>query len=232
MARYALSRRDTVTATMPSGDTQVQVLGRTAFVTLSWVASDTGAKVTATIDSVVADSGLTGLFTMLDSARNARWEGFRGPGGHLTELAGGPKSLIGDQVRDQVRLLFPALPPDGAHPGAVWHDSTTATARVSAFDATETTQSDYRAESLLTPTGALPITALRMRTVTGEGTQFGQAMTVRATGRDSLEYQVTPDGRVLLVQGLRLTDLVVDVPDVGQSVPAHERTAFRMTLVR
>jgi hypothetical protein len=232
ISRYAFSRRDSVIATMPSGDAQVQILGRTAFVTLTWVAADTGTRLTATVDSAVADSGLTGLAPMLDSARGSRWTAVRRPGGRLTDLTGGPRSLIADQVRDQLQLLFPLLPPDGAHPGATWSDSTTATARVSAFEATETALGATRAESMVTASGALPLLVVRTRSATAQGTQFGQPMTLRATGSDTLTYHIAPDGRVLAVEGIRLTDLVVDLPSSGQSVPARERSALRMILLR
>jgi hypothetical protein len=169
---------------------------------------------------------------MLDSARGARWTATRRPGGLLTDVTGGPRSLIADQVRDQLLLLFPVLPAEGVHPGAAWSDSATGVARVSAFEATETALSATQAESMVTSSGALPLLIVRNRTATGQGTQFGQPMTLRATGSDTLSYQIAPDGRVLAVDGVRLTDLVVDLPSIGQSVPARERSTLRMLLVR
>ena len=231
ISHYAFSRRDSVIATMPSGDTQVQILGRTAFVTLTWVAADTGTRPTATVDSTVADSGLTGITAMIDSARGSRWTALRRPWGEVTELAGGPRSLVADQIRDQLRLLFPLLPADGVHPGATWSDSTTAGARVSAFEATETALTASRSESMTTASGALPVVVVRTRSATAEGMQFGQPMTLRATGVDTLTYQLASDGRVLTAEGVRLTDLVVDLPSSGQSVPARERSALRMILL-
>jgi hypothetical protein len=232
ITRYAFARRDSVIATMPSGDTQVQTLGRTAFITVTWVAADTGTRLTATVDSMVPDSGFASLAVTLDSARGARWTAIRRPGGQLTDLTGGPHSLIADQVRDQLQLLFPLLPLEGCHPGATWNDSTTAAARVSAFEATETALSASRAESMVTASGALPVLVVRTRSAAGEGTQFGQPMTLRATGSDTLSYQIAPDGKIILVEGVRLTDLVVDLPSIGQSVPARERSTLRMILVR
>lgn len=232
ISRYAFARRDSVIATMPSGDTQVQILGRTAFLTLTWVAADTGTRLTATVDSMVPDSGFASLALMLDSARGSRWTAIRRPRGQLTDLTGGPRSLIADQVRDQLQLLFPLLPLEGCHPGAAWSDSTTAAARVSAFEANETARSASRAESMVTSSGTLPLLVVRTRSATAQGTQFGQAITLRATGSDTLSYQIAPDGRILIVEGVRLTDLVVDLPSIGQSVPARERTTLRMILIR
>jgi len=231
IARYAFARHDSIIATMPAGDQQVQILGRTAFVTITWVANDTGARVTAVVDSVVPDSGLLNTLPMVDSARGSRWTGFRRLSGQVVDLAGGPHSLVGDQVRDQLRLLFPLLPPDGARPGASWSDSTSAPGRVSAFEATETARVTSRAERLVTSSGALPLIVIRSRSAVGEGTQFGQPMNLKASGSDSLAYQIAPDGRVLGVEGVRLTELVVDLPSIGQSVPARERSLLRMTLL-
>jgi hypothetical protein len=230
--RYALSRRDSITATMPSGDTQVQVFGRTAFVTLNWAAADSGTRITAAVDSVVADTGLTNISASLDSARGARWTALRRPFGRLTDVSGGPSSLVGDQVRDQIQLLFPILPADGARPGMSWIDSTSGPARVSAFEATESARVEARADAMVTSSGALPLVVVRNRTATGQGTQFGQPITVRATGSDTLAYQIASDGRVLTVAGIRLTDLVVDLPTIGQSVPARESSQLRMSLLR
>jgi hypothetical protein len=72
---------------------------------------------------------------------------------------------------------------------------------------------------------------VRTRTATAEGMQFGQPMTLRATGSDTLTYQIAPDGRVLSAEGVRLTDLVIDLPSSGQSVPAQERSGLRMILL-
>lgn len=232
IAHYLLARHDSVAATLPSGETQVQVFGSTAFVTLTWVASDTGAKITASVDSVLPDSGLTFLPAVLDSARGARWAGWRQPTGVIRDLVGGPSSLIGDQVREQIQLIFPVLPPDGVRPGDVWTDSTSGPVRVSAFEALESAHLDSRAEAGVATGGAVPIVVVRTRTAAGQGTQFGQPFNIRATGSDTLFYHVASDGRVLSVDGVRTTALVVELPSIGQSVPAREHTSLRMSLLR
>jgi hypothetical protein len=95
----------------------------------------------------------------------------------------------------------------------------------------ESARSASRAETLVSPNGGLPLSVVRNRIATGQGTQFGQPMSLRATGTDTLTYQIAPDGRVLAVEGVRLTDLVVDLPSIGQSVPARERSSLRMVLL-
>jgi hypothetical protein len=230
--RYALARRDSIVATMPTGEGQMQILGRTAYVTISWVAADTGTRITTLVDSIVADSGLTNFAASLDSARGLRWTALRLPSGRLTAVSSGRGSLVGDQIRDQVHLLFPVLPLTGAHPGEAWTDSTTRPTRVSAFEANETALTTSVAAETLTSGNLFEIAAVRVRRATGEGTQFSQAMTVQATGTDTLTYRLAIDGRVVQVTGNRNTDLVVQLPSIGQSVPAHESSILRMTLLR
>jgi hypothetical protein len=230
--RYALARRDSVVATMPTGEEQMQVQGRTAFVTITWVAADSGTRITAQVDSLAGDSGLTTFEASLDSARGVRWTGLRLPDGTLSLQSGGRGSLIGDQVRDQVALLYPVLPPDGVRPGDAWSDSTTRPTRVSAFEANETAITFSRALPPAAGTGGLEVALVRNRNATGEGTQFGQPISVLANGTDTLTYQLAADGRVLQVEGYRITDVVVTLPSIGQTVPARESSILRMTLLR
>jgi hypothetical protein len=217
---------------MPTGETQMQVVGRTAFVTITWVAADTGARLTMVVDSVVADSGLTNFAASIDSAQGLRWTAFRLPNGRLTGLSAGRGSLVGDQIRDQIQLIYPVLPPEGARPGASWTDSTTRHTRVSAVEANETAHTSSVADPAANSAGALEIMTVRLRTASGTGTQFNQAMTVEGSGADSLIYRLAADGRVLEVSGNRNTDLVVQLPSIGQSVPAHEASSLRMILIR
>lgn len=233
LEHYAFVRRDSVLATMPSGEEQIQVTRRTAYLTVTWIAADSGSEINASIDSLVVDSAAALAPEQVDSARYARWSGFRPVTGgleHLTGLEGIPASLAGDQVRDQLLLLFPVLPPGGATPGASWTASSESPTRVSAFSATEQATIESQAGNV-TPSGALPLYVVRDRSATGEATQFAQTITVHATGSDSLTYYLAPDGRVSSVEGTRTTDLVVELAAIGQSVPAHAVTYLRMTLL-
>jgi hypothetical protein len=231
VARYRLTRRDSLTAPMPTGEQQVQLVARTAFVTVAWIAADTGTRVSVAIDSVVGEGGASFVQAALDSARGTRWSGLRLPTGQFTTLSGAPRSQVGDQVRDEIQLLFPILPPEGARPGATWTASVTGPVRVSAFEASETAEIASQS-SAPDPTGGLEIAVVRLRSASGEGQQFGQPITVRATGSDTLSYRIALDSRILSVTGVRSTALVIDLPSIGQTVPANERSAFQMTLIR
>ena len=229
--RYAFHRRDSVEVTMPSGETQQQLLGRQAWLTLTWIAADSGTRLTAVVDSIRPDSGFVAAEFTLDSAWSARWAGLRGPDGRVQMGPGSSPSLTAGLIRDELGLLFPPLPPGGVLPGQGWLATDSGEARVSAFPATEQVQVSAAAGDTLTPAGALPLTVVRTRTAGGTGTQFGQPMEVRATGVDSLTYALLADGRVASVEGRRTTDVVVTLPSVGQSVPAHETSLLRFTLL-
>lgn len=232
IARYAFTRRDSVTATMPNGEHQVQVQGRTAYLTLTWIAADTGTRITAAIDSVVPEGPVgPALMTALDSARGTRWTALRTPAGQLTNFSSATPSLAADQIRDQLYLLFPILPKDGVASGRTWTDSLEVPTRLSAFPTVEQV-----VRQSVAGTGAsnapLPIDVVRQRSASSKVTQYGQEMIVTGLGVDSLTYQLGPDGRVLSVAGQRHTSITIELPAVGQSVPAQETSALRMTLLR
>lgn len=231
VTRYLLARRDSITVTMPSGETQLQVSASTAFATLTWTATDSGTRISATVDSLVADRDLPLPFAQIDSAHQARWTFFRAPNGRITDVNGGPASLRGDQVRDELVLLFPPLPEGGARPGASWSDSAFIPARVSAFEASEQAVVLAQAAPHSGPRASLSVVVIRTRTASGEGMQSGQAITVRATGVDTLDVVLALDGRVESASGTRVTNLVVDLPAIGQSVPVHQVSFLRATLL-
>jgi hypothetical protein len=234
IARYLFVRRDSVVATMPSGEQQVQLGGRSAWLTLTWVAGDSGTRLTATIDSVVSDSQFPASPMSLDSARGTRFTALRLPTGRLSGMSESRESLVGSQVRDQLALLFPLLPPDGASPGARWTDSTSGPVQSGAFAATELAQVTAEAGAVADQShpgaAALPLAVTRARTLSGGGDWFGQPYALTGQGQDSLTYAVTPDGRVLEAEGTRATGVTVSLQGIGQSVPVVEVSLLRMVL--
>jgi hypothetical protein len=229
LSRYAFVRQDTVVAAMPSGEEQTQVIGRTTYLTLTWIASDSGTRITAAIDSVVPGEGVSRYDPVVDSAIGARWTAWRLPNGALTRLDSGPRSSAAEQVRDQLRLLFPILPAAGASPGQAWGDSTEGPALVSAFEARERVKLNSVAQP--GPDGSVAIAVIRERAADGEGLQYLQPITITATGTDSLAYVMTVDGIVHDVAGRRLMHLDLDLPAIGQRVSAQVRTHLAMRLL-
>ncbi len=233
IARYALTRRDSVVSQMPSGEVQTQLRGRTAFVTVSWIATASLARLVAAVDSLVEDPAAPVPILQLDSARGTRWTAERRPGGPLTNFTGSARSLVGDQIRDELALLFPSLPPAGAGPGDVWSDSASMPVRLGGFEVLETGRGELRAGEVVHLGGsdALVIVAIRIRRAQGETTQFDQPIQITAAGTDSLSHAVAADGRVLAASGVRRTEMALAFPAVGQSITAQEFTRLTFRLV-
>jgi hypothetical protein len=227
--RYAFLRRDSIEVTMPSGEQQLQQTGSTAWLTLTWTAADSGTRIEAVVDSVMPDPDFPPPGLQLDSARFARWTLRQAPTGEITAVDGGPQSLRADQVRDQLLLLFPILPEDGARAGMEWRDSTSAPTRLSAFPAEASILVHSRAEAA--PGNGLRLVSERTRNASGEGTLFGQAIMVRATGTDSVTTDLDAEGKVREAEVRRVTDFVVELSAIGQTVPGREVTFLRMTPV-
>jgi hypothetical protein len=233
LARYALTRRDSVVSQMPSGEVQTQVRGHTAFVTVSWIATDSLTRLTAAVDSVVEDTAAPVPILQLDSARGTRWTAERPRGGPLTNFASSARSLVGDQIRDELALLFPSLPAAGAGPGDVWSDSASVPVRLGGFEVLETGHGELRAEEVVHLGGseALVIAAVRTRRAQGETTQFDQPIEITAAGTDSLSHAVAADGRVLAAGGERRTQMTLTFPAIGQRITAQESTRFAFRLL-
>lgn len=231
MARYAFARLDSVSAELPSGEAQVQTLASTAYLTITWVAADSGSRITGVVDSIVGDSGMTLPYAVIDSVRGTRWTALRPITGGLTGVSATKSSLLADQFRDQLALLFPHLPADGAHPGGQWQDSAQGPARVSAFETTESARFTNQAGDADVD-GGLAIQVIVDRSADGQATQFGQPIGLKSTGSDTLSYRLAGDGRVLEVGGTRWTSVVVDLSSIGQTVPVTQVSSVRMTLLR
>ncbi len=228
--RYAFLRRDSIVVTMPSGEEQLQETASTSYLTLSWTAADSGVRFEAVVDSVVNDPDFPVPPVQLDSVRGSQWSFRQATTGAITGVVGRPASFRGEQLRDQLLLLYPILPEGGAAVYTSWRDSTAVPTRISAFPAEAVVQLEARAEPR--EGRGLRIVTTRQRSAEGQSTLATQAVTVRATGADSLVTELDPDARVLDATVHRVTDFVVELPAIGQTVPGREVSFLRMTLLR
>jgi hypothetical protein len=231
--RYSLWRRDSVVAQMPSGEAQVQVTGQTAFVTLSLQPISDGAQLTAVLDSVRPDADVTISTTTLDSLSRSKWSGKLNRSGWLESVTSTTHSLLADQIRDQLKLLFPILG-DNVEAGSTWQGASPAVAaRLSVVDLDESVQVVGTAGSATTTNGEkfLPITVIRTTTGQGSASQAGQPIDLAATGRDSLVYRMGNDGQVLGAEGVRVRDMTLTATAVGQTVPVTQESRLTFVLL-
>ena len=231
--RYSLWRRDSVVAQMPSGEAQIQVTGQTAFVTLNLQPAADGSQITATLDSVRPDADVTISTLTLDSLSQSKWAGKLTRSGWVESVTATSHSLLADQIRDAIKLLFPVLA-DNAGAGSTWQSSAPAVAaRLSVVDLDESVQVVGTAGSAANENGQkfIPITVIRTTTGKGSGSQAGQPIDLAATGQDSLVYQLGNDGQVLGAEGARVRDMTLTATAVGQTVPVTQESRLKFLLV-
>jgi hypothetical protein len=231
--RYALTRRDSLVAQMPSGESQVQVTGQTAYVTISLQPTGAGAQFSAVLDSVRPDPDITIPSTQLDSAEKARWTSTLQPSGWLDSLKASKRSFLADEVRDQINLLFPIVPAEGVRGGATWEGSGSVPARLSVVDLTESVVASGSAGQMTSADGVrfVPVTVVRSTSGQGSSLQSAQPLDLSATGRDSLDYRLSSDGRVLAAEGVSSRTMTLTVRDVGQTVPATQESRVTFQLL-
>jgi hypothetical protein len=219
---------------MPSGEAQVQVTGQTAFVTVNLKPASDGAQLTATLDSVRPDADVTFSTTILDSLSLSKWSGKLTRSGWVESVTATTHSLLADQIRDAITLLFPVVG-DNAGAGSTWQSTAPAVAaRLSVVDLDESVQVVGTAGAAANENGQkfIPITVIRTTTGQGSGSQAGQSIDLAATGRDSLIYQLANDGQVLAAEGVRVREMTLTATAVGQTVPVTQESRLKFSLLR
>jgi len=219
---------------MPSGEAQVQVTGQTAFVTVNLKPASDGAQLTATLDSVRPDADVTFSTTILDSLSLSKWSGKLTRSGWVESVTATTHSLLADQIRDAITLLFPVVG-DNAGAGSTWQSTAVAVAaRLSVVDLDESVQVVGTAGAAANENGQkfIPISVIRTTTGQGSGSQAGQPIDLAATGRDSLVYQLSNDGQVLAAEGERVRDMTLTATAVGQTVPVTQESRLKFSLLR
>ena len=235
MYRYALARRDSLVAQMPSGEAQVQVSGQTAFITLTLQPATNGARFDATLDSILPDPDVTIPESTRDSLVRTRWSGHVDRIGWVDSVTAPRGSPLADQIRGQIQLLFPILAPDGAYVGTAWRGAAAAVpTRLSVVELNEQVEIEASAAESASPDGqkASSVTVIRTTTGKGSGNQAGQPIDLTATGRDSLVYRLATDGRVLDAEGTSVRDMTLTATAVGQTVPVRQETRLTFRLIR
>ena len=81
-------------------------------------------------------------------------------------------------------------------------------------------------ENLLAMTPALTVAVEELLTRTGKATQAGQGMTMTASGRRQVSYDLAPEGWVRGLTGRDSLEMRVTVVATGQPIPVHWRTTF------
>ena len=223
--RYVIRRQISATQTF-QGQTSSSRLGFRLFVhaTVRGPADSLGYPATFTVDSIVADSGVTLPVTInLAAARGLSYSGVLAPDGELKNSTASDTIIARglSQVLANFRDFYPGLPAGGLTLNAAWIDSTSRTDRAGIFDrVTVTTIARSRAAAIeeLAGAHAIRLEVDAILAITGAGNQGGQDLNLAGKGtRHATEY-VAVDGRFLGGESLDSTDFEIAVPAQGQVV--------------
>jgi hypothetical protein len=234
-AAYTLQRHDSLTLQLPGGASQLQLIDRTAYLRVTLARDTAGYQATIVLDSLHSSVG--GVPAAPDSilpARGTRWLATLTPEGRLSALRADRSSTIGDQVGNNLRALFPTLPPGGVRAGMQWTDTTDVPIRADAFDAVERSLTTYRAMESDDPRAkkAIKLESNGSYQRTGKGTQYDQQLEMTASGNRMAVHYLYPDGTLAFARGTDTGDMTITVPAVGQTVPVKQAGTFSITAVR
>jgi hypothetical protein len=234
-AAYALTRHDSLTLQLPGGASQLQLIDRTAYLSVTLTPDIAGYQATIVLDSL--QSAVGGVPAVPDSilpARGTRWAATLTSEGKLSTLKADRSSTLGDQVGSNLRSLFPALPPGGVRTGMEWTDTTEVPIRADAFDATERSLTNYRAtesdDSRARKAIKLESSGTYQRT--GRGKQYDQQLEMTASGMRTAVHYLNPDGTLASAHGSDSGDMTITVPAVGQTVPVKQSGSYSITSLR
>jgi hypothetical protein len=234
-AAYVLERHDSLTLTLPGGANQLQLIDRTAYLHVTLTRDAAGYLATIVLDSLQASVG--GVAAVPDSvlpAWGTRWTATLTPHGELSALRADRSSTIGDQIGNNLRSLFPTLPPDGVQVGMEWTDTTEVPIRADAFDAVERSLTRYRAvesdDSRARKAIKLESNGSYQRT--GRGKQYDQQLEMTASGNRVAVHYLNPDGTLASARGSDSGNMTITVPAVGQTVPVKQAGTYSITSLR
>ena len=126
--------------------------------------------------------------------------------------------------------LLPALPTTGVKTGATWRDSTTSQQRVAGATLPVTAVTSYDAHDAA---GKRELEVVGSSRVRGKGTSttFGQPIDITADGTRQRTWRLTPAGQLTGAEGSDSIGMTLDVPSVGQTVPATQIGRFTATRI-
>jgi hypothetical protein len=227
-AGYVFHRLDSLTLHLPGGAVQQQLLDRTAYLHVTLAEAGGSYRATIVLDSLHAIASAVAVpEDSLAPARGTRWTATVGPDGRLSKIVADRSTTLGDQLTNQLRLLFPTLPSGGARAGAAWTDDAEFPLKADAFDATEQARTSYRAADDGSGNG-LKIESTGTYTRAGKGKRFDQQMEMTASGKRQSVHRLGQNGTLAAADGSESGDMTITVPAVGQTVPVTQSARYEI----
>ncbi|MGH7527909.1 MAG: hypothetical protein ACREMX_14535 [Gemmatimonadales bacterium] len=228
-ATFKLERHDSLLLQYPGGASQQQIKDRTAHLRLALAESPTPGsyQVTIVLDSLLAwENGAPVTPDSGPPAPGTTWSATLTLNGQLSPLNADRSSTLGDELAGGLRLLFPALPPDGVREGMEWTDSTQYRLVADAFPGTEASVTTYRAIE-----GGSSITLESSGSYRRSGTriQAEQELQMTASGSRRGTHVLGLDGVLVSAQGNDSGEMTITVPALGQTVPVKQSGSYTIT---
>ncbi|NNG16891.1 MAG: hypothetical protein HKM89_10455 [Gemmatimonadales bacterium] len=226
---YRYYRLDSIEYRFP-GASQVQVYGRTAYLTVGIEPRDSAYRVEFQLDSIFQDPGTTHQ-PALDSLGRVRWVAEMDPAGGLRNFSVSPASPFGENLSIELaRRFFPVQPAGGVRAGVVWTDSAEVT--VGGVSLNQTERSVTRSAATMTDDSlGIRIESSAVLERRGTSTQTGEVIEAAGSGVDSTAFFLGPDGLFLGGEGKEQLDLLFTIPAVGQDVPVQQVSHYRIARI-
>ena len=222
--RFEVARHDSLTLQYPTGS-QMQVLDRTAWVRVLLTSAD---GITIVLDSLRASGGLPP--DSLRALDGLVWTGML-ERGRVGALKPSRTAALAEQLAlPLVTDLLPALPASGVKGGSAWRDSTVSTQRVVGAELPMTTITEYQVRDA-SGRRELEVLGASHLSAKGSSAQFGQTIDIVASGTRQRTWRLAPTGQLAGAEGTDSLTLSLDVPSVGQTVPATQLGRFTATRI-
>lgn len=216
-----------------SGQPQATDEARLFFLTANLAQQGASLRVTLTVDSIAryqvgpSPSGI-------ERMRGITFTGSLDPEGEIHGLTGGDSTIRAvAELADGLSHLYPSMPARGVEPGATWTDTTESTSQSGTLPLTVVAVSQHRVDPPTDtgPTGALPIHTETRYTFSGQGSQGGQAFSVKGDGR---RYTVELLGLRGIFQQMISADtstFTVSLPALDVTIPGRQTRADTLSLI-
>ncbi len=218
-ATALMERSDSIILTLPTGDKQVQRMGRHARFTID-VRRDGAVRVR--LDSLALKPSTGGRE---HDAVGTVWQGQLTAGGLGTLRTSASNPLVAD-LGERVRDFFPTIPGDGVLPGVHWADTSDATRHVEIFEAQEHRVRQWEAVARGTRLGVVvqPVRLTEHYEQLGAGQQAGREMRMSAQGSGTTTYYLLITGLIDAVVQTDSASRLITIPSTRQVVPTVQVT--------
>ncbi len=207
---------------------------RVLFLTARLAGEQPPLRVTFAVDSVPRYDTGAPIGSWVGRVRGASFSGQLEADGTIRALSGGDSTVrLLAELAQELPHFFPRIPPGGVAAGARWSDTTETTSRTGGLPLKLVAVSEHEATAPADTgqTGALTIHTRTTYTFSGEGTQGGQAYSVRGEGRRYAVELLDLTGQYLGLTAADTSTFSISMPALDVSIPGRQTRADTVSRV-